>query len=292
MSNERCGVSPFPSVAALAVVLALVLPATGAPPPRGLGPEGEEAPAAVPRLPSARRASSSSGAAAGAVAVLRAGRAPGAAGVLRGGEAARTTTPDPGCPTCRGGTACRCQCGERVVWSRQVFKGDVVAQKEHECEHEVCPSANIPGLMVHTSCHYVEDVAELRAGTICSCQCGDKAVWRGQTFYGNVSKAMEARCLEHICPRVSPVPGLLFEARCRFEPRLFDSTGIHSAAAGSAGPVGAPRRRTATAWGAGHMTQARAAPGGPSALGLLLPSLLLLLPPAAAARAPRTPLTP
>merc|ERR1719313_917221 len=85
-----------------------------------------------------------------------------------------------------GGTACQCVCGDRVVWNREVFKGDVAAQKEYECEHKVCPKVTVPGLKVQAKCSYVKDMSELTAGTICNCQCGDKIVWRNRAFYGNV----------------------------------------------------------------------------------------------------------
>jgi len=124
-----------------------------------------------------------------------------------------------------GGTACSCVCGERTVWKREIFNGNVVEEKEKECHEEVCPKANIPGLITKAECTYVQDIEELTAGTLCQCRCGDKTVWRNRGFYGNVVEYRERQCLEDICPRVSPTPGLRFEAKCRFEPRLFANQG-------------------------------------------------------------------
>lgn len=126
------------------------------------------------------------------------------------------------------GTACQCICGDRVVWHRLVFKGNVKAQKEHECEHEVCPHIIIPGLQVVSECTYVADLRELMAGTLCQCQCGDKAAWRNRAFYGNVTEERERYCLEDLCPRISPVPGLRFEARCVFDQQLFQEPRVHT----------------------------------------------------------------
>jgi len=138
--------------------------------------------------------------------------------------------------TPKGGTACQCVCGDRVVWNREVFKGNVVKEKEHECEHEVCPMVNVPGLKVTTECNYVEDITELTEGTVCRCQCGDKLIWRSRGFYGNRVEELEQYCLKDICPRVSPVPGLRFEAQCRYDKHLFrhphsgQPHGLHSRA--------------------------------------------------------------
>lgn len=121
----------------------------------------------------------------------------------------------------KGGTACQCVCGDRVVWHREVFEGDVVALKEHECEHEICPRVTVPGLKVRAQCTYVEDISELTAGTVCNCQCGDRIVWRNRAFYGDVRDKMERECLKKICPRVNPIPGYRFYAHCIFDRHLF-----------------------------------------------------------------------
>mmetsp|Transcript_122169 Transcript_122169/g.390744 ORF Transcript_122169/g.390744 Transcript_122169/m.390744 type:complete len:261 (-) Transcript_122169:157-939(-) len=57
----------------------------------------------------------------------------------------------------QGGTVCQCICGDRVVWHRLIFAGDVEKEKEKECEKEVCPHVIIPGLRVYAECNYVED---------------------------------------------------------------------------------------------------------------------------------------
>lgn len=119
------------------------------------------------------------------------------------------------------GTACQCICGDRIVWHRELFAGNVKELKEHECEHDICPYVNIPGLRVTAECTYVKDIRELTAGTLCMCQCGDKAAWVNRGFYGNVTQQKERECLEEICPRVNPLPGLRFQAECRFDPNLF-----------------------------------------------------------------------
>lgn len=123
----------------------------------------------------------------------------------------------------RGGTACRCICGDRTVWERAIFAGDVVKKKQLQCEQEICPTISIPGLMVHSECNYVEDLAELTGGTLCRCQCGDRSVWRNWGFYGNVTKEKEVECLEEVCPRVNPLPGIQFTAKCYFNPQLFSN---------------------------------------------------------------------
>lgn len=123
--------------------------------------------------------------------------------------------------TDKGGTACRCVCGDRIMWNREVFAGNVVSQKEHECEHQVCPQATVPGLKVQSKCTYVKDMAELTAGTMCNCQCGDRIAWQRRVFYGDVREEMEKECLTKICPRVNPVPGYRFTAQCNFDRRLF-----------------------------------------------------------------------
>jgi len=137
--------------------------------------------------------------------------------------ASTTPTLAPGSTTTqdRGGTACHCICGDRIVWHREIFAGNVVEEREHECEHEVCPMVSIPGLRVTAECTYVEDMEELTAGTICHCQCGDRAAWRNRGFYGNVVEEKERECLEELCPMVNPIPGLRFEADCRYDPKLF-----------------------------------------------------------------------
>lgn len=119
------------------------------------------------------------------------------------------------------GTACTCVCGNRVVWRRELFAGNVKGMKEHECEHDICPYVNIPGLRVTAECTYVEDIRELTAGTVCICQCGDRAAWHNRGFYGNVVEEKEHECLQEVCPRIQPVPGYRFEADCRFDPNLF-----------------------------------------------------------------------
>eukprot|EP00419_Tripos_fusus_P027286 CAMPEP_0172725326 /NCGR_PEP_ID=MMETSP1074-20121228/88131_1 /TAXON_ID=2916 /ORGANISM="Ceratium fusus, Strain PA161109" /LENGTH=250 /DNA_ID=CAMNT_0013552065 /DNA_START=154 /DNA_END=902 /DNA_ORIENTATION=- len=119
------------------------------------------------------------------------------------------------------GTACTCVCGNRVVWRRELFAGNVKGVKEHECEHDICPYVNIPGLRVTAECTYVKDIRELTAGTVCVCQCGDKAAWHNRGFYGNVVEEKERECLQDVCPRLNPVPGYRFEADCRFDPNLF-----------------------------------------------------------------------
>jgi len=121
----------------------------------------------------------------------------------------------------KGGTACQCVCGDRIVWHREVFQGDVVAMKEHECKHEICPRVTVPGLKVRAQCTYVEDISELTAGTVCNCQCGDRIVWRNRAFYGDVREKMERECLKKLCPRINPIPGYKFYAHCIFDRHLF-----------------------------------------------------------------------
>lgn len=128
-------------------------------------------------------------------------------------------------PKTQGGTACHCVCGHTVVWQREIFKGDVVHEKKYECEEKVCPAVSIPGLIARAECSYVEDIRELTAGTICLCLCGDQVAWRGRAFYGNVVEKRERECLEEVCPIANPLPGLRFEARCRFVPELFQEHG-------------------------------------------------------------------
>lgn len=123
-----------------------------------------------------------------------------------------------------GGTACRCVCGHQVVWHREIFRGNVVEEKEYECEEKVCPAVSIPGLVAKGECTYVEDIQELTAGTVCLCICGGRVAWRGRAFYGNVTRERERECLEEVCPVVNPIPGLKFEAKCRFVPNLFVET--------------------------------------------------------------------
>lgn len=120
-----------------------------------------------------------------------------------------------------GGTACHCICGDRVVWHRRVFPGNVKAEKENQCEQEICPMIIIPGLRVYADCTYAADLTNLIAGTLCQCQCGDRLAWRDRGFYGNVTAEKEQECLEEVCPRVNPLPGLRYEANCRFDPKLF-----------------------------------------------------------------------
>mmetsp|Transcript_87622 Transcript_87622/g.203812 ORF Transcript_87622/g.203812 Transcript_87622/m.203812 type:complete len:236 (+) Transcript_87622:19-726(+) len=139
-----------------------------------------------------------------------------------------TTTALPGeppestlAPTKQGGTACQCICGDRIVWHRKLFVGDVKEQKEEECKNDVCPYVNIPGLQVQAECAYVQDIKQLTAGTVCYCQCGDKAAWVNRGFYGNVTQEKERECIESVCPRISPIPGLIYRAKCRFDSELF-----------------------------------------------------------------------
>lgn len=120
-----------------------------------------------------------------------------------------------------GGTACQCICGNRIVWHRELFAGDVKEAKERECERDICPYVSIPGLQVTAECTYVKDIRDLTAGTICFCQCGDKAAWVNRGFYGNVTEEKEKECIETVCPRVNPLPGLIHRASCRFDPELF-----------------------------------------------------------------------
>mmetsp|Transcript_122169 Transcript_122169/g.390746 ORF Transcript_122169/g.390746 Transcript_122169/m.390746 type:complete len:135 (-) Transcript_122169:135-539(-) len=65
------------------------------------------------------------------------------------------------------------------------------------------------------------DLTDLTAGTLCDCQCGDKTAWRDRAFYGDVRKEKEKYCLEELCPLVSPIPGLRFEASCSFDRQLY-----------------------------------------------------------------------
>merc|ERR1719460_3305576 len=95
-----------------------------------------------------------------------------------------------------GGTACQCICGDRVVWNREVFAGDVVVQKEHECEHEVCPRLTVPGLKVQSKCTYYKDMKELTAGTLCNCQCGDNCKGCPQVDCSRLEGAVEVHILQ------------------------------------------------------------------------------------------------
>lgn len=129
-----------------------------------------------------------------------------------------------------GGTACQCICGDRTVWRRAIFEGDVVKEKEHECEYEICPSVNIPGLNVVAKCEYTEDLDDLTGGTVCSCTCGGKQVWRQRRFYGEVVEEKEEYCLKTVCPKVAQLPGMISETECKYDPKLFKT----GRAAGSA----------------------------------------------------------
>lgn len=126
------------------------------------------------------------------------------------------------------GTTCQCVCGDRVIWRRMLFQGNVVEQKEFECEYDICPNAAVPGLKVHAKCDLVEDIRTLSAGTVCYCQCGERRVWRNAAFRGDVEDKMEHRCLEEICPRVQPIPGYRFEAQCRYDEYLFVNRDVGS----------------------------------------------------------------
>lgn len=152
--------------------------------------------------------------------------APRSAGSLvlaRTGNARAVGAPD------AGGTSCRCVCGHTVVWHREIFRGNVVREKEYECEEKVCPAVSIPGLVATGECTYVEDIEELTAGTVCLCVCGGRVAWRGRAFYGNVTRERERECLEEVCPVVNPIPGLKFEAKCRFVKNLFMESSARSA---------------------------------------------------------------
>ncbi|CAK0805307.1 unnamed protein product [Prorocentrum cordatum] len=144
-----------------------------------------------------------------------------------------------------GGTACHCTCGHTVVWQREIFEGDVVSEKEYECEEVLCPAVSIPGLVASAECSYVEDVRELTGGTVCRCLCGDQVAWRDRAFYGDVVESREQQCLEEVCPVANPVPGLRFEAHCRFVPTLFQVRGVRPVAAPAArgGRGSAPPKR-------------------------------------------------
>lgn len=129
-----------------------------------------------------------------------------------------------------GGTACQCICGDRTVWRRAIFEGNVVKEKEKECEHEICPSVNIPGLNVVAKCEYTENLDELTGGTVCSCTCGGKQVWRQRRFYGDVVEEKEEFCLKTVCPKVAQLPGMISETQCKYDRKLFKT----GAAAGPA----------------------------------------------------------
>merc|ERR1719265_1887682 len=121
----------------------------------------------------------------------------------------------------QGGTACDCKCGGQVHWNRKIFQGNVVAAKEKECHDEVCQQENIPGLQSEANCNYAADMTELTGGTVCSCECGGKPAWRNKKFYGNVVDEKEKECKEKVCPRVSSVPGLRFDAHCMYHEDTF-----------------------------------------------------------------------
>jgi len=125
----------------------------------------------------------------------------------------------------QGGTACQCICGDRTVWRRAIFEGDVVKEKEKECEFEICPSVNIPGLNVVAKCEYTDDITELTGGTVCSCTCGGKQVWRQRRFYGEVVEEKEEYCLKEVCPKVAQLPGMISETQCKYDPKLFKTGG-------------------------------------------------------------------
>jgi len=124
-----------------------------------------------------------------------------------------------------GGTACQCICGDRTVWRRAIFEGDVVKEKEKECEYEICPSVNIPGLNVISKCEYTQNLDELTGGTVCSCTCGGKQVWRQRRFYGEVASEKEDYCLEKVCPKVATLPGMISESHCKYDKTLFKTGG-------------------------------------------------------------------
>uniref|UniRef100_A0A7S4VAT8 Phospholipid scramblase n=1 Tax=Alexandrium monilatum TaxID=311494 RepID=A0A7S4VAT8_9DINO len=151
----------------------------------------------------------------------------------------------------RGGTTCQCICGDRVIWQRELFAGDVKEIKEKECESDICPYVSIPGLQVVSQCTYVKDIRELTSGTACFCQCGDKAAWVNRAFYGNVTEEKERECIEVVCPRVNPLPGLILKADCHFDSKLFT---LHR----SVPPLspGAPVTRNAAIWALGSASPA------------------------------------
>lgn len=151
----------------------------------------------------------------------------------------------------QGGTACRCVCGHTVVWHREIFRGNMVRQKEYECEEQVCPAVSIPGLIAKGECTYVDDIQELTAGTVCLCICGGRVAWRGRAFYGNVTKERERECLEDVCPVVNPIPGLKFEAKCRFVPNLFTESSVRPQPPQPAKSACCRRRGSACAYLAG-----------------------------------------
>jgi len=130
-------------------------------------------------------------------------------------------TQPPGDSSAPGGTACECICGNQVLWTRAVFPGNVKEYKEHECVHDICPRVSIPGLIVRAECTYVSKPEDLAAGTLCQCLCGDKIAWRNRGFQGNVVKRKEAECMKEVCPRVNPLPGIIFRTDCRFDEKLF-----------------------------------------------------------------------
>jgi len=145
----------------------------------------------------------------------RSGRSPRAAVAAPPGEAAKEPKKD------EGGTACRCICGDRAVWHRALFPGNVKKEKEEECREQVCPAIMIPGLRIHAECTYAEKSMDLTAGTLCQCNCGEQVAWRNRGFYGNVIKEKEKECIEELCPMVNPVPGLRFTAQCSYDENLF-----------------------------------------------------------------------
>lgn len=119
-----------------------------------------------------------------------------------------------------GTTACQCICGDRMVWHRELFKGDVEAKQETYCREELCPRVMVPGLKVTAECTYHADSAKVTGGTICSCDCGTKKIWQNKMFYGDVRDEKEKECLDKVCPNHA-MPGLKSDAICTYKEDLF-----------------------------------------------------------------------
>jgi len=126
-----------------------------------------------------------------------------------------------------GSTVCQCICGGRTVWHREIFNGDVEAEKERYCKEDICPGVMVPGLKIESSCSYHADSTEVTGGTVCSCDCGSKRLWSGKMFYGDVVIEKERECLEDICPSHA-TPGLRSTAKCTFHEDLFAKDEAHS----------------------------------------------------------------
>lgn len=126
-----------------------------------------------------------------------------------------------------GATVCQCICGGQTVWHRELFTGNVEAEKEKYCKDDLCPRVMVPGLKVTSQCTFHADAEEVEGGTVCGCDCGSKRLWHQKVFYGDVVEEKEKECVEEICPRHA-VPGLKFSADCTYKRRLFakDSAAI------------------------------------------------------------------